>query len=131
LTATLVQQIAALTGFRVTVTLSEEDAFLTRSPHWEQLVSDPGTTVLKDLPLSELCRVLGSARLFLGSDSGISHLAAALGVPSAVFFLRTDPVVWAPWTDASLLYLADLRAGDMVTMNVLQLASDIISFMRT
>jgi heptosyltransferase III len=127
----LVQRVAAKTGCRVMVTVSDEDAFLTRGPDWERLVGDPATVVLKDRPLPELCRELGSARLFLGNDSGISHLAAALGVPAAVFFLRTDPLIWAPWTDASLLYLADLRTGDMAAVNVLQLASDIIAFMRT
>jgi len=47
-------------------------------------------------PLSELSAILRSARLFLGSDSGVAHLAAAVGVPTGVIFGPTDPRRWAP-----------------------------------
>lgn len=46
--------------------------------------------------LYELACWLASARLFIGNDSGISHLAAAAGTPSVVIFGPTDPRVWAP-----------------------------------
>ncbi len=48
------------------------------------------------LPLEELVNGLGSCRLFVGHDSGISHLAAACGVPSVLLFGPTDASVWAP-----------------------------------
>lgn len=48
------------------------------------------------LPLRELVVRLTQCRLFLGHDSGISHLAAACGVPSLLLFGPTDPAVWAP-----------------------------------
>ena len=48
------------------------------------------------LPLSELANRLGTCSHFLGHDSGISHLAAACGVPCHVFFGPTDPDTWAP-----------------------------------
>lgn len=48
------------------------------------------------LPLVELARHLGSCAAFLGHDSGISHLAAACGVPSLLLFGPTDPALWAP-----------------------------------
>ena len=43
-----------------------------------------------------LAGVLAHAQLYLGNDSGVSHLAAALGVPSVVLF---DPrhLPWMPW----------------------------------
>jgi heptosyltransferase-3 len=46
--------------------------------------------------LYELACWLGSARLFIGNDSGISHLAAAAGTPVVAIFGPTDPAVWAP-----------------------------------
>lgn len=49
-----------------------------------------------DLPLPELARQLRTCRLFLGHDSGISHLAAALDVPALLLFGPTDPKMWAP-----------------------------------
>ena len=46
--------------------------------------------------LYELACWLGRARIFVGNDSGISHLAAAVGTPVQAFFRTTDPRVWAP-----------------------------------
>ena len=48
------------------------------------------------LPLDELAGRLGTCEAFFGHDSGISHLAAACGVPSLLVFGPTDPGVWAP-----------------------------------
>lgn len=39
---------------------------------------------------------LASAQLYIGNDSGITHLAAAAGVPVISIFGPTDPQVWAP-----------------------------------
>ena len=39
---------------------------------------------------------LAKARLYIGNDSGISHLAAAAGTPVLALFGPTDPAVWAP-----------------------------------
>ncbi len=50
----------------------------------------------KNLPLPELARELQACASFLGHDSGVSHLAAAVGVPSLLLFGPTDPAVWAP-----------------------------------
>jgi len=48
------------------------------------------------LPLPELAAVLQRCRLFLGHDSGVSHLAAAVGTPCVLLFGPTDPSMWAP-----------------------------------
>jgi heptosyltransferase-2 len=52
--------------------------------------------VARHLPLPQLAAVLERCRLFLGHDSGISHLAAATGAPCLLLFGPTDPAVWAP-----------------------------------
>jgi ADP-heptose:LPS heptosyltransferase len=49
-----------------------------------------------NLPLPELASRLVEATLFVGHDTGISHLAAAVGVSSLVLFGPTEPAVWAP-----------------------------------
>ena len=46
--------------------------------------------------LYELAGRLAGAQLFIGNDSGIAHLAAAVGTPVVVLFGPTDPRVWAP-----------------------------------
>jgi heptosyltransferase-2 len=52
--------------------------------------------ILEDLDLDEVASLLSMARVYVGNDSGISHLAAALGAPSVVVFGPTDPARWAP-----------------------------------
>lgn len=49
--------------------------------------------------LYELACSLAQARLYIGNDSGISHLAAAVGTPVIAIFISTDPAIWAPRGD--------------------------------
>jgi len=48
------------------------------------------------LGVPELAALLSRCRLYVGNDSGVSHLAAALGVATVAVFGPTDPAVWAP-----------------------------------
>ncbi len=47
-----------------------------------------------DLPL--VATLISRCALFIGNDSGMSHVAAALGVSTIVVFGPTDPAVWGP-----------------------------------
>jgi heptosyltransferase III len=49
----------------------------------------------RNLPLTHLAAVLERS-IFIGHDSGISHLAAAAGANCVLLFGPTDPNVWAP-----------------------------------
>ena len=44
-----------------------------------------------------LAGALGQVALYVGNDSGVSHLAAAVGAPAVVAY-RADLVWWEPWT---------------------------------
>jgi heptosyltransferase III len=55
-----------------------------------------GAVMLDGLSLSRLAAFLSECRLFIGSDSGVSHLAALVGIPTVVMFGPTDPGIWAP-----------------------------------
>jgi len=52
--------------------------------------------LVKGLSLLQVASVIERCRLFIGNDSGISHLAAALGLPTVTIFGPTDPIVWSP-----------------------------------
>ncbi|MBI2161625.1 MAG: glycosyltransferase family 9 protein [Candidatus Rokubacteria bacterium] len=54
------------------------------------------TIVLKEPSLPALAGMLRGATAYLGNDSGVSHLASALGVPSVVLF-TADKLDWRPW----------------------------------
>ena len=53
--------------------------------------------ILDELSISELIWVIKWAKLFIGNDSGPTHLAAALNVPIIVLFGSSDSQVWYPW----------------------------------
>jgi hypothetical protein len=46
--------------------------------------------------LYELACWLATARVYIGNDSGITHLAVAVGTPVVALFGPTDPCIWAP-----------------------------------
>jgi ADP-heptose:LPS heptosyltransferase len=52
--------------------------------------------VLRGLPVRMLARVLSQVDLFVGHDSGVTHLAALLGTPTVALFGPTSPSRWAP-----------------------------------
>ena len=45
------------------------------------------------MTLGELAQVLGHSRNVVGLDSGLTHLAAALGVPVVAVFCGSDPAL--------------------------------------
>jgi len=65
----------------------------------ERLASALPATRLKlmqSAPLPELAQWLASCIAFIGHDSGISHLAAAVGLRSLILWGDTQEVVWRP-----------------------------------
>lgn len=48
------------------------------------------------LSIPDLAALLENGRLYIGSDGGVMHLAARLGIPTIGIFGPTDPAVWAP-----------------------------------
>lgn len=53
--------------------------------------------VAKSESLRDLLELLDSAEGYIGNDSGVSHLAAFLGIPVLVVFGPSDPVRWRPF----------------------------------
>jgi heptosyltransferase-2 len=52
--------------------------------------------VAQSLPLVELAALLQGCAAFIGHDSGISHLAAALGLPALILWGHTSLEIWRP-----------------------------------
>jgi ADP-heptose:LPS heptosyltransferase len=50
----------------------------------------------EDLPLIHVASLLDRCRCYIGNDSGITHLAAAVGIPTIALFGPTDPKIWGP-----------------------------------
>ncbi len=50
----------------------------------------------EQLPLGDLVPLLLACQQYVGHDTGISHLAASLGVPTLALFGPTDATIWGP-----------------------------------
>lgn len=57
-------------------------------------------TTLYELTLPEVTALAAQANIFVGNDSGIAHIAAAVNTPSVVVFGSSNRSHWYPWTDA-------------------------------
>jgi ADP-heptose:LPS heptosyltransferase len=79
--------------------------------------------VVRDVPIATLAALLSHASLCVGNDSGVSHLAAALGVLTLALFGPTDPILWAPRGNRAF-YLK--KGGTIDTIEV----ADVLSFLR-
>lgn len=49
------------------------------------------------LNLNETGYLLSRASVYVGPDTVITHMAAALGIPTVTLYGPTNPVVWGPW----------------------------------
>ncbi len=79
-------------GREVVLVLGEADAPL--RPALDAAL--PDVPRLDSLPLTDLAPALATCSLHIGNDSGITHLAAAVGIPVVALFGPTDPATWAP-----------------------------------
>jgi ADP-heptose:LPS heptosyltransferase len=50
-----------------------------------------------DVSLPQITALLSRARLFVGNDSGIAHMAAAVATPAVVIFGSSNRAHWSPW----------------------------------
>ena len=75
--------------------------------------------------LDGLARSIRVAKLFVGGDTGPTHLAAQLGVPTLALFGPTDPAVWAPIGPAVRpVFPADPRPMDWLDAETLMREAD-------
>jgi len=85
-------------GLRVLVITASNEAHLA-----DELKSNASAPVeaFSDLTLPEITALLARARLFVGNDSGIAHMAAAVKTPAVVIFGSSNVAHWRPWTSTS------------------------------
>jgi ADP-heptose:LPS heptosyltransferase len=66
---------------------------------------------MTDAPLLAVATRLKNCSAYLGNDSGITHLAAMLGVPTLALFGPSNPNVWRPvGTHVQVLYNSKLES---------------------
>ncbi len=71
----------------------------------ELKVKAGGNFIFADqLPLPKLAALIKRCTLFIGNDSGVTHMAAALGIKTVAIFGPTDPDVWGPRGDSVRIF---------------------------
>ena len=81
-------------GFQIVLTGSSDEAPVTHAV--ASLMLTPSLNLAGCTQLGALAVLLKGARLVICNDTGVSHLAAALQVPSVVIFTASEPTRWAP-----------------------------------
>ena len=70
-------------------------------PLLEKLCSEANVKIVTfDLSLPEVTALAARSHLFIGNDSGIAHIAAAVGTPAVVIFGSSNLSHWRPWNSA-------------------------------
>lgn len=94
--AKVIDYLAKRNIFSISVTAPKENHII------EELRQNTSTLFhgFTNLTLSEITALASRAKIFIGNDSGIAHIAAAVQTPSIVIFGASNINHWRPWTDA-------------------------------
>lgn len=88
---------------------------------YKQLPTPPQAILLStliDAPLLTVARQLQECRSYIGNDSGVTHLAALLGVPTLALFGPSNPLIWRP-LGSNVVVLHEPLLADL-TVDVVQ-----------
>jgi heptosyltransferase III len=100
-------------GIQVTFLLgpAELDRFSNTTPAvLLRKIEAAGAKCLTNLPLTQVLGLLSCADGFIGNDSGITHLAAALGIRTLAVFGPTNPAVYRPIGPAVSVFSSNAKA---------------------
>src|SRR5439155_19732789 len=89
-----------LTNFDRSLLIISGEADEDQTRQLESIWQNPRVRFAKHLPLPDLA-ALPERTIFVGHDSGVSHLAAATGAKCSLLFGPTDPSVWAPLNETA------------------------------
>jgi ADP-heptose:LPS heptosyltransferase len=109
--ATMLTSEGVCAGWRIVLIGGPNDA---------ALVADLAAAIPDCVPifnepdLLTVAAVLARARAFIGNDSGLSHMAAAMGVPTLAIFGPTDPARYGPWGGQVVI----APKGDLAALSV-------------
>jgi ADP-heptose:LPS heptosyltransferase len=119
----------AATGHTILITGSEDEGALTaavaeqmQSPAID-LVEHAGQTTI-----GEMAALIHRSQLLLSNDTGVSHIAAALNVPSVIIFSNySDPGRWAPLDQSLHIAVPANKANDL--SYILEASEHMMSFL--
>jgi hypothetical protein len=116
----------AIRGAHAQVLLHEGPADREAAEHLARLL-DPPALRLVDPALPLLAGILSLAGAYLGGDSGVSHLAAAVGAPAVILYPAATRERWAPWSATARALARDADEEPGVAERAAEALSEAIS----
>lgn len=99
--AALAERVARSLGAQIILIGAKNDADVLEATR-NACTSSP-IALAGELTFGQIAALAAGAALYLGNDTGLTHLAAAAGAPTAMIFGPSDPVRYAPFTDNSIV----------------------------
>jgi ADP-heptose:LPS heptosyltransferase len=122
--AELVQHV--LDGTSLSLILTGGEAEGERLQRLAAALPPARVSVAQSLPLPELARKLQPCAAFIGHDTGISHLSAALGLPGLVLWGETAEEIWRP-PQKNVVIVKD--RGGLKTLSVSQVLLELTALL--
>jgi len=84
-------------GMRIVLTGGNDQSEMANIKALQQLMPAGTVNAAGELGFSEVAYLLSKARAYVGPDTVVTHLAAAVGTPTVALFGPSNPVKWGPW----------------------------------
>jgi len=84
-------------GMRIVLTGGNSAEEIAKVRKLLELLPRDTVDVTGKLSFSAVACLLSKARAYVGPDTVVTHLAAALGTPTVALFGPSNPVKWGPW----------------------------------
>ncbi|HYH74627.1 MAG TPA: glycosyltransferase family 9 protein [Candidatus Saccharimonadales bacterium] len=113
-------------GYQIVLTGTEQEK--STITQVQQHMRSPAVDLTGKTEVGQLAALLQQSRLYIGNDTGPSHMAVALGTPSVTIFTTADPVRWAP-LDATLHPI--IPSSKATPQTVIRAAQQLLATRRT
>jgi len=108
-------QVIARGNARVLLISGPADGDIVR----EMVKREDRVILVKGVTVSQLAAILEKCHCYVGNDSGVSHLAAALGKPTIAIFGPTDPLVWGVRGEKAVILRKEVSCSPCDRMEML------------
>jgi heptosyltransferase III len=93
-------------------------------------LGEDGVFYLSNEPLPCAAAMLERCEVFIGNDSGITHMAAAVRTPTLAIFGRTDPRVWQPRAPRVKVLQSTPPGAEIATLKPAEVLREVEAFLR-
>lgn len=98
--AALADRLAARLAARVVLVGGPDDDLLLAAV--AEIMQAPALRLAGKLSFGQIAALAAGARLYVGNDTGLTHLAAAAGAPTVMILGPSDPARYAPFADSAI-----------------------------